>query len=225
MPKTKRITAVKRVSKRPPIFNFKILFLCVLAATALVGFFVYKSLVQKSDINMIVDSGAYPRPYPTATPRPLCATVSTFALANNCGPDSFRSMVFSCAQARKNQRFVTQGNGKTCKTLATWYSEAESSCAANCPSPTPTPTPKTTPQASVMCGQEYGNCIGKTKTCISYSDSCQKTLNCAVPFQACGGSTPTPTPTPIGKETPQASAYPSTTPSYTAVPYPTSITY
>lgn len=220
MSKTKRVISSKSLKKITPAFNLKIIVLCVLGAALLVGGFLYKSMVQKSDINMIIDSGPKYPPIPTATPRPLCAAVATFALSNNCGEGSYQNVLFSCGKSAKSHG---QGGRSSCKTFTQWYSEAQAFCSASCPSPTPTATPKITPQPSVMCSQEYGTCINKARTCIKYTDSCQKSINCLVPFTACGETIPTPTPSPkTDTSTPAPTSYPSSTPTVTAVPYPTS---
>lgn len=77
------------------------------------------------------------------------------------------------------------------------------------PTPTPTPTPPSTPRA---CRKEDGTCWTKTKTCLTYSDSCAKADFCATPFTICQtppspspNITPTPTPFPV---TPQPSIRP-----------------
>lgn len=198
MLKNKRVITSKKSPKLFPQLNPKLMALCVLAAVVLVGGFVFNSMKQKASINLLGDSGPKYPPFPTATPRPLCATVATLSLVDNCGIDSFRTMTYSCAQYKKKDRFHTLGaNPKICKSASEWYMDAQIACAATCPSPTPAPTtgPVITPKPS---GSTY-------------------------PYPAPSSVKPSPTPTTVVSPypSPYASAIPSPIPQETSIPAPT----
>lgn len=76
-------------------------------------------------------------------------------------------------------------------------------------SPTAAPTTKT---PTTSCTQIAGQCLNSSGDCISYTDGCQQTANCASPIQECPTPTtsPTPTPTPTESATPTPTATPTT---------------
>lgn len=129
MLKKKRVISSKSNKKIVHPFNLKIMALCVLGATILVAGLLYKSMVQKSTINLL-ESGQ----------ETVCTTVSSITYSNSCIEGSYQNISFTCGTSNTINNL---GGTSSCKQFTTWYQEAKTACQQSCPVSTPAPYDQT----------------------------------------------------------------------------------
>ncbi len=210
----------KRVAKK--VSNKLVVAGLIVVALVLAGLVAAKSMMKTGQVALISVDGGVGGPVASS----VCGTISAFNVAGQCsGKPTFTTATYTCTTMNGVQN-VKSTSPKTqtlsCVGVSSLYDLAYKTCSTTClrPSPYPTstaypsPSVKPTPVASGVCGQEYGTCLNRTKSCITYTDSCQKAANCLTPLQQCG---------PSSTLVPKGSPLPTSTPSNTAAPRPTAV--